>query len=686
MINDHLAGDIAHSSDAFPSPGDYEFHLLARMSRCYGTFLTSYTEAGRDEWSIKIPLQRAYTGTKPAIPSSLADTPCATLGVQGILDELNATLGTSYTLDIPTLSSVLEDCIKSDYDFGTAYGRLRWAWENDIYPEQPHEWTIRDRLCRSEDWDREERRGALVGNRIVNVWLPPRRVWDLCANRVVPWWSIRGNINNWPRPISHAWVDVKDRVEVWTAINGKEWPVPIPKDTSLDLIRIEMLNLGAEYAWLDVLCLRQEGGLRDDLRVEEWKLDMPTLGCVYNEIQARPKVVIYLSGLGRPLSLKAGDLQNDRCWFRRAQTLQEIGDSDRIIAGDTPDGPLHRVKQIEKKENSKGEMLKGFHSYLRSFEQERRQYPHMIQESVQIHLDGMDRSITIKASHLASHRWCKRVWTLKEISNEKKEIVEGDTPNGLLHIKPMDGGNYEDEEILAKFHEQLESLNSERGLFGSLASMQKRVSTNPGEKVAGLAFCLLFNELPAYDGNQPPEDAWNGLTNTMNAWQRSGLFFLYPEPGNASKKWRPSWDQVMTRRLPADSRSLVELNCDDKADVDWYNGFCIGKAFVRGLSVGCTEGGDRHGELIVKDAHGSTHMFTIIATHQYPIPEDTYALLGSYSEPLKSNGAMQYWVVGRLLPEQRFEKLSVFRMTDWDEIVRLERLEIVKKNVKTYLL
>ncbi len=69
-----------------------------------------------------------------------------------------------------------------------------------------------------------------------------------------------------------------------TPINGYEWPVPMPKDANLDLIRIEMLNLGAEYAWLDVLCLRQEGGKGKHLRVEEWKLDVPTyrmgvLGC-----------------------------------------------------------------------------------------------------------------------------------------------------------------------------------------------------------------------------------------------------------------------------------------------------------------------------------------------------------------------------------------------------------------------
>ncbi len=46
--------------------------------------------------------------------------------------------------------------------------------------------------------------------------------------------------------ISHAWVDEKDRVNVMTPINGYKWPVPIPKNASLDLIRVEMLNLGAK--------------------------------------------------------------------------------------------------------------------------------------------------------------------------------------------------------------------------------------------------------------------------------------------------------------------------------------------------------------------------------------------------------------------------------------------------------
>ncbi len=98
---------------------------------------------------------------------------------------------------------------------------------------------------------------------------------------------------------------------MWASINGKEWPVPIPKGASLELIHIEMLNLGVQYTWLDVLCLRQKGGPWEDLHTEEWKLDVSTIGGVYDD----PVVVIYLSGLGQPLSLKDGDLDSDQCWF-----------------------------------------------------------------------------------------------------------------------------------------------------------------------------------------------------------------------------------------------------------------------------------------------------------------------------------------------------------------------------------
>ncbi len=412
----------------------------------------------------------------------------------------------------------------------------------------------------------------------------------LQARQAVLWYRRSGqNRAEWPQPISHAWMDEVDRVNMWTPINGKEWPVPIPKDANLDLIRIEMLNFGAEYAWLDVLCLRQEGGPRDDLRAEEWKLDVPTIGYVYRNQDAQTKVVWYLSGLGRPLSLKAGDLDSDRCWFRRAWTLQE-NCRDRVIAGDTPDGPIH--------------------------------------------------------------------------------------------AKPIDGdGNYEDE-ILTRFHKNLKSVESAWGIFGALAAMQERVSTNPVDKVAGLSFCLLTGQIPAYYERQSLEDAWDALVNTMNSFARCYLFFLYPEPGNASKTWRPSWEQAMTGHLPTDSMQITEqIERDDKADVDQCRVSCIERGFVRGLSVGGAEGVDRHGELTVEDSNGTKHTIKIIATHQYPIPEDTYALLHGHFEWEASHrypNNVKYWVVGRRLPQQSFEKLSVFKITDWDEIERLKSLSVAK--------
>ncbi|KAK0435343.1 uncharacterized protein EV420DRAFT_1317765 [Desarmillaria tabescens] len=293
--------------------------------------LSAFTETGQTESSIPIPKQRSYTGRKPIMPSSLANTRCTDLGVEGVLEMLNTTLGTSYTLENLSLSSLIDAYITQDYDLGTAYAHLRPVWYGSI---------IEDELRTLKARDQGMRQDVLVKNRIIDCRVPPRRIWDLYSNRVVPWWVAR----QWPQPISHAWMEREDRVEVLTPINGYNWPVPIPKDTNLNLIRIEMLNLGAEYVWLDVLCLRQAGGQREDLRMEEWKLDVPTIGFLY---QRASQVVCYFSGLGRPFSLKADDFESDRCWFRRAWTLQEIS-NNMITGGDTGnDGTMEEMIRVK---------------------------------------------------------------------------------------------------------------------------------------------------------------------------------------------------------------------------------------------------------------------------------------------------------------------------------------------------
>ncbi|PBK79142.1 hypothetical protein ARMGADRAFT_185164 [Armillaria gallica] len=537
--------------------------------------LSAYTETGQAELSIEVPLQRSYTGGRhDVIPCSLADTPCATLGVWGLLNGLNVTLGTSRTSR--ELHTILEDFIERNYDFGTAYALLRPVW--DI--ENPS--SIQDELRRREGEDRECRQKALEGNRIVNTYLRPRRVWDLYSNRVVPSWIIRNEkspFSLWPTPISHAWVDEKDRVDVRTPINGKEWPVPIPKDADLNLIRIEMLNLGAEYAWLDVLCLRQkeEGGPREDMRVEEWRLDVPTIGRLYNA-GILGKVVIYLSGLGRPLRLKDGDLDSDRNWFRRAWTLQEVGD-ERIIAGDTPDGPMHAQR--------------------------------------------------------------------------------------------IDGRGYETA-LLSRFHKELDSVKRGAGyIFAVLAHMQKRVSTNLVDRVAGLAFPLQPYVLPAYHESETLEDAWTALVNAMVPGMQAPFLLVYPGVGLGCKKWRPTWDQVMTEPLPKDVNKLYAyVHHDDETGEDWFDGQCIEKGYVRGFDVESVEGRDRCGELVVKAANGIAYTFKIRVTHRFPIPEDTYTLLGDtvWSDQ---------WAIGRRLPDQRFEKVSVIVMDDLNDEERQKLKDLI---------
>ncbi len=262
--------------------------------------LSAFEETGQAESTIPVLMQRSFTGER-VITSALANTSCIDLGVDRVLEELSKILGPSYPLRYRI--SILHPYFAQGFNFGTTYAYLRSYWNSTN--------TIEQKLSTNEEEEREMRRRVLVDGRITTRHVLPRRVWDLRANRVIPFWVAGKH----PWGISHAWVDEKDRKEVWTPINGYEWPVPMPKDANLDLIRIEMLNLGAEYAWLDVLCLRQEGGKNEHLRLEEWKLDVPTIGSVYEKAG---QVVCYFNGLGRPLRLTLDDFDSDRCWFRRA--------------------------------------------------------------------------------------------------------------------------------------------------------------------------------------------------------------------------------------------------------------------------------------------------------------------------------------------------------------------------------
>ncbi|KAK0477455.1 hypothetical protein IW261DRAFT_1487664 [Armillaria novae-zelandiae] len=363
--------------------------------------------------------------------------------------------------------------------------------------------------------------------------MPPRRLWDLYSNRVVPQWIAPESRWKAPWAISHAWMNIKDRID----------------DTDLDLVRIEMLNLGAEYVWLDVLCLRQKGGRGEDIRGEEWRLDVPTIGHT-----------CYFSGLGRPLSFTVTDFEGDRC----------CGSLAGIWAGEK---------------------------------------------------DLKEDVLVIFQEHLTS----------------------------LEDIMPITGAQCTD------------------NLFAVLMHMQKRVSENPVDKVAGLGM------LPAYYEMQSLEDAWTALVNVMRGEYRGQMLLWYPEPGKGRRKWRPSWEQIMTELLPIyDSPLREDVHRDEETDTDWYEGVNIEKGYVCGLAKGSMERSVRRGELVVEDSAGMVHTFEVVATHQYPIPEDIYTLISGSWE-------LGYWIIGRRMPDQSFTKVSTLRMSEQTErIQRLARLGVGK--------
>ena len=246
--------------------------------------------------------------------------------MEDLLSHLNTVLGTSHALDMPGLRPCLEHALHTSHDFGQLYGTLRSWWSEDFTQ------TL-DRMKRLGDEVRVKRGSAIHGSCIQDCEIPPRRVWDLRSNRVLPYHVIVQaeaalQCIEWKLwTVSHSWVDAKECERVMTAINGWQWPVPIPRKTSLDHIRIELLNMGAEYVWLDVLCLRQEGGVDEDRRLEEWQLDVPTIGHIYQAYPCYRPCITYFNGLGLPLDTSLATCESPRHWSKRVWTLQEALDS-----------------------------------------------------------------------------------------------------------------------------------------------------------------------------------------------------------------------------------------------------------------------------------------------------------------------------------------------------------------------
>lgn len=263
------------------------------------------------------------------LPSKVANIPCKDATPKALLTRLNFIFETNFSLT-SELEACLTEFIDDGCDIGQVYGYSRPWWPDIIHEEEFRTLPAAIRRRRQKDYDL--RSAAINSNHITNPYVPPRRVWDLYANRVLPYHALKPKTdwggeeyppeNLWA--VSHSWVALSDRQSVLTTINGKAWRVSIPRGTTLDDIRNELLLLGAEYVFLDVLCLRQRDELLpefESIRKKEWRLDIPTIGYIFQYSQ-RP-VIIYFNGLGRPFRDGPVDPNDHLHWFNRVWTLQE---------------------------------------------------------------------------------------------------------------------------------------------------------------------------------------------------------------------------------------------------------------------------------------------------------------------------------------------------------------------------
>lgn len=287
-----------------------------------------------------VPLQWVHISCQ-AIPDSLADLRCPEMSPAAILHLFNKLMNTEVSLDVDGLPEFLASISRASRDFGEAYGKVRSWWPplgDELTPEMLTSGHDALRIERCEEAFNALRRDAVQGCSLQMSHIPPRRVWDLYSNRVLPFSAIvrDHDLTHLGGPywvdtllndlwaISHSWAAEEDRENVWTPVNGMQWPVPIPRGTSLEHVRVELLNMGAEYVWLDVLCLRQQGRAQDEsLRAEEWKTDVPTIGNIYRTYRIIRRCVTYFNGLGLPLDTSPRPVASDRHWFNRVWTLQE---------------------------------------------------------------------------------------------------------------------------------------------------------------------------------------------------------------------------------------------------------------------------------------------------------------------------------------------------------------------------
>jgi len=301
-----------------------------------------------------------------AITPEQANFPCQELNEEMLRRLLVALVGIDINKREEPRAKSLQRWIRNDiryfvsqkFDFGLAYAAARVGWkrfngtaDDNSIAVQRAQW-----LKKAQELD-EARTQAIykhssTGQELIQspYSVMPRRIWDLKSNRVVEYRMLHAEMQSidlhtqsplYPTfwAVTHSWTDDMKPL-VHTPINQYQWPIPLPENVDLEHdVRTELLSFGAEYVWVDVLCLRQHSGTQkpsdysssgalDPMKQGEWKIDVPTIGNIY---RAAERIVRYFNGLGKPFSEHGWD--GPRHWLRRAWTLQEISAESMTFNG-----------------------------------------------------------------------------------------------------------------------------------------------------------------------------------------------------------------------------------------------------------------------------------------------------------------------------------------------------------------
>ena len=305
--------------------------------------------------------------------------------VDELLSFLNMYFDTKISRSKLGVEDVLRYLVDQGYKFGDVCAYMHYVWPRtpelglmwlDVWERASKKIDVWENFLtlerRGEEYERQRQKSLRDDTIHEPDLIKPRRIWDLYAHRVVPiqfstigadykslarghtvpTHDYRSHIPFTPRyhPVSHSWTE--DVSPVDTPVNAYEWPVPLPRGVTLEAVRNELLNLGAQYVWLDVVCLRQESSdsAHEDLRTKEWKIDVATIGKVHQASPSVDNVIRYLNGLGKVF--RRYGWHDKRHWSQRAWTLQEVN-GEYIEAG-LPEG----VKDILDETDDNGTKLR----------------------------------------------------------------------------------------------------------------------------------------------------------------------------------------------------------------------------------------------------------------------------------------------------------------------------------------